>query len=201
MSDRPKIGLTERAKRVNWIGVAAGVLMLVLPLLPWAWWSASVGSGAANVGISPFHVTVSGFGEEFSLPIIWYAVLGSKLVVLAGGLLMIVGSTLTERPWSKSLIKFGSTKVLWAILVLVASILVLSVIANNFLDLGLPYLSGSRTISFSGEVGPLEMPEGVSISIPLVIGFSKAFLLALFTAGLAIAARIFNGRLTSAGPN
>ncbi|KXB03474.1 hypothetical protein AKJ45_01470 [candidate division MSBL1 archaeon SCGC-AAA261F19] len=199
MNNRSKTDLTERAKRVNWIGVAAGVLMLILPFLPWAWWSASVGSGAANVGISPFHVTISGFGEEFSLPIIRYAVLGSKLVVLAGGMLMIVGSIMTERSWSKSLIKFGSTKVLWAILGLVASVLVLSVIGNNFLDLGLPYLFGSETISFSGEVGPLEMPEGVSISLPMTMGFSRGFLLALFTAGLAIAARIFNERFTSSG--
>lgn len=190
-----KMDLREKISRVNLIGVVAGALMLILPFLTAAWWSASVGSGAADFGISPFNVTISGLGEEFSVPIIWYAVLGARLVVLAGGALMILGSIMPKRSWSENLIRFGSTKLLWMIGGLIAFIFLGSIIANHFLGLDLPYLSGSKAISLSGGIGPIDMPEGVSVSLPLVLAFSKTFLLAIFTAGLAIAARIYHGRL------
>jgi hypothetical protein len=51
-------------------------------------------------------------GDEVSIPLVWYVTLGVKLLVLAAGVALLVGSLTVDKWWSKRLIRFGATRVL-----------------------------------------------------------------------------------------
>ncbi|GAI08947.1 unnamed protein product, partial [marine sediment metagenome] len=49
-----KIPLWMRLPLMNWFGLVAGALMLLLPFLG-PWWSATVGTGAMDLALSPYE--------------------------------------------------------------------------------------------------------------------------------------------------
>jgi hypothetical protein len=150
-----------------------------------------------DVGISPFNVDIMTFGEPMSIPLIWYVVLGAKLLILAAGTLMLAGSLAPKRWWSGALVKFGSTKVLWMIIGLVGFAVVGALIANAMFGLNMPYLSGSATQTLRGgefEFFGFGLPEGTTVIFLLSMTLTKAFILAIIVAALGIMARIYHRR-------
>ncbi len=182
-----------RAK-MNWFGIIAGISMVVLPFLG-PWWRITVGTELTDLAVSPFDFNLVMLGESTSIPLVWFVLLGMKLTVISAGILMLLGSLLPERWWSRRLLRFGATKVFWSVVWLVVPMLVLTFIANTFLTgwtggLSLPYLVGSTTSTI--QVG------GATAIVPISMSLSNIFLVAIVVAALGIAARIYHRRFKPA---
>lgn len=194
------IDLKNRLSIINWFGVAAGALMLILPFLG-AWWRAEVGTGALEFGISPFYYNVSIMGESLTSSLVGYVVLAAQLTSIIGGALLIVGSLGTDQWWGKKLMRFGAMKMVWFVVSLVAVLLVGAFLLNNVLpgflsnaggggadmQLEAPYLIGTSTSTIQ--------QENVSFSAPISTSLTPIFWVAVLTAGLGVAARIYHGKL------
>ncbi len=182
-------------KRINWFGVTAGILMLMLPFLG-PWWRLRVGDGLAEIATSPFHISGSMMGKAISISsLVSYIVLATKITVLIAGVFMLLASLLPDRWWSRRLFKFGRMKVFWMVIGLVVMLVVAAAIANKVLpgflpagvQLSIPYVSGSTNVV-------VDMGDAQAI-FPLSMGLGGAFIAAIVTAALCIAARIYNRRL------
>lgn len=163
--------------RVNWPGLIAGLLIIVLPFLG-RWWRFTLGTDALVMAISPFGIDVSIFGEPAIIsPLAWWLVLGLKLGVVYLGVLLFIGSMLSvsERhaAISELFVHFSARKLLWLVVAFVAVLLIIIVLVNQLpgmlgvpLDLQLPYLMGSRPFS------PGFLPQGMELTIPIFMGFT-----------------------------
>lgn len=175
--------------RINWFGLAAGILMILLPFLG-PWWRLTVGE-AVRVEISPFEVTVMMLNEPVVIPtLVAYLVFAAKITIWIAGAFMILAS-LPERWWSRRLLKFGAMKVLWEVIGLVALLLIAAFVANKFLSsvvpgFSLPYVVGSTAST-------IEM-EGATVTLPIRMVLTGTFAVAVVTAILGVAARIYHKR-------
>ncbi len=184
-------------RRINLPGVIAGLLTIALPFLG-TWWSFMLGTGAVVMAISPFGVEVSIFGEAMSSPLFWWLLLGLKLGVLYLGMLLLTGSVLPvsnrRAAIAELFVQFSARKLLWLVVAFVAALLIFIVLVNHLpgmlglpFQLQLPYLMGSS--SFSTGI------EGVQLTIPIFMGFTRAFAIAVIAAVLGIAAWFYQRRL------
>lgn len=192
-------GLKAHLKVINWFGVVAGVLMLVLPFMG-AWWHATVGTEAMELAISPFSYDANLLGQSLTSPLVGYMLLAAKLMILIGGALMLAGSLMPTKWWGKCLMRFGAMKVLWMVIGLIVMLVLGAVFVNNFLpsmisgsmeggtvQLSVPYITGTATST-------IQM-EGGTITAPITIGLTGVFWVAVLTAALGVAARIYHRRL------
>lgn len=196
-SETPNKGLKMRMKIVNWFGVAAGVLMIILPFLG-AWWHAEVGIGALKLELSPFYYHMSILEQPLASPLIGYLILAAKLTVIIGGFLMILGSLTTDRWWGRKLMRFGAMKVLWFLTILLILLLVGTFFMNNFLPdligagsgnvkIQIPYIVGTSTSIIQSENVTLIAPTSASLTL--------SFWVAVLTASLGIIARSYHGKI------
>ncbi|MCK4405143.1 MAG: hypothetical protein KAV43_01375, partial [Hadesarchaea archaeon] len=118
-----KIPLWMRLPPMNWFGLVAGALMLLLPFLG-PWWSATVGTGAMDLALSPFDYRISLLEQPITSTLVGYFLLAAKLSVMIGGALMIAGSVGAKRWWGRRLVRFGAMRVFWMIIGLIALLLV-----------------------------------------------------------------------------
>jgi hypothetical protein len=176
---------------INWPGVIAGLLVIALPFLG-SWWRLILGTGAFIFTASPFGVQLSIFGESIRSPLLWWLGLAVQLCVLYIGLLLLIGSLLagTRRyaAIATLFVRFSARKLLWLLLAFVATLFVFSVLANHLSELAglpfplhLPYLVGSTSIAAG--------VDGLRITIPVFMGFTRAFAVAVLGAILGIVAR------------
>lgn len=195
-------GFTSQLSLINWLGLTCGVLMLILPFLG-AWWRFMVGTGVLKFSLSPFYYSFTALGEPISSQLIDYVILAGKLTAIIGGIFMIIGSLASSRWWGRKLLKWGSLKILWMLISLIAVILIGTLFMNEFLpslisqaaggevplELNLPYLlgSGQAEVQFS---------EDVKLIAPMTMEFTSSFWLVIVTVGLGIGARIYNGRIS-----
>ncbi len=185
---------------INWFGIAGGCLMLILPFVG-AWWRFGAGTGVLELSLSPFYYSFTAVGESLSSQLVNYVILGAKLVAIIGGVFMITGSVASSRWWGRKLLKWGSLKVLWLLVSLLAVILIGTIFANEFLPSLLSQASGggvSLNLPYLWGVGQAEiqMGEGAKLTAPLTAEFTPTFLLAIATVDLGIGARIYNGRIS-----
>ncbi|KUO41370.1 MAG: hypothetical protein AVW06_04610 [Hadesarchaea archaeon DG-33-1] len=183
-------------KRANWLGVVTAILMIVLIFLG-GWWRVNVGGGAAAVSVSPFSINTTMLGDQVSIPIVWYITLGVKLLVLAAGIALLVGSLAVDKWWSKRLIRFGATKILWMVVFFLVSITLMTLVMNKFLAGTSPELEGFNMPYVSGStVSTLELEEDATATIPISLALTKAFAVAVAVAILGVATRIYQRRLS-----
>jgi len=187
-----------RAPKVNPAGVAAGLLMLLLPFLG-PWWRASLGE-MVEVQLSPFSYRVSILGESISSRLADYLLFGVKLSVVLGGALLLAGSLFPNKWWSRRLARFGAMKVLWLVVSLVCLLVVAAAVLNHVVPsmlgeksanvrFSIPYLSGSSKVEISSEDMGAEMP--------IELSFTWIFWLAVVVAALGVASRVVAGRMKS----
>ena len=195
-----------RLPPMNWFGLVAGVLMLVLPFLG-PWWRAEVGTGAAEVALSPFDYSISLLGQPISSTLVEYFLLATKLSVIIGGTLMIAGSVGAKRWWSKRLARFGAMKVFWMLIGLILLLVLGAFFFNALLpsllagiargtgpmpegagaiQLNVPYISGTTTSTI--QMGP------ATLSAPITASLTDVFWVAVVVAALGIAARVYHRR-------
>jgi hypothetical protein len=187
---------SERPCGINWPGVGAGLLVIALPFLG-TWWKLILGTDAVIVTTSPFGVYMSIFGEPIYSPLIWWLGLAFQLCVLYIGLLLLIGSLLagTHRyaAIAKLLVRFSARKLLWLLVAFVAALFGFILLANQLTELAglpftvhLPYLVGRST--FTAAV------DGLHVTIPIFMGFTRAFAVAVLAAALGILARLYQRR-------
>jgi len=195
---------TSRPKRrlapVNWFGLVAGVLMLLLPFLG-PWWRATVGTGAMEVALSPFDYSISLLGQPISSTLVGYFLLAAKLSVIIGGVLMIAGSVGAKRWWGRRLVRFGAMKVFWMVIGLIALLLLgafflesilpnlmSGMVEGGTMQFNVPYVEGVATST-------IQMGDAATITAPITASLTEIFWVAILVAALGIAARIYHRRL------
>ncbi len=193
-----KIPLWMRLPPMNWFGLVAGALMLLLPFLG-PWWSATVGNGAMDLALSPFDYRISLLEQPITSTLIGYFLLAAKLSVMIGGALMIAGSVGPKRWWGRRLVRFGAMRVFWMIIGLIALLLVGALFMNSILpslmsgmleggsmQINVPYVEGATTSTIQ--------VDAVTITAPITASLTEIFWVAVLVAALGVAARIYHRR-------
>ncbi len=178
-------------RELNWFGVIAGPLMILLPFLG-AWWEFELGTGAVDLSLSPFTFRLEALGEPVRSALVSYVCLGASLTLVISGIFLLLASLCPRRWWSARLLRFGATKLLWMWVSFLLLLVLLSA-AGNFLaarflgqGFGLPYLTGSST-------PVLNVGEAVLI-LPLRMSLRWSFFFALVPMVLGVLSRIYHRR-------
>ncbi len=178
--------ISEKLKLVNWPGLAAGVLMLLLPLLG-AWWRAVAGDGVFVIAISPFYYNIEVVGQVLTSPLVGYVLLGAKLTVWIGGAFLIAGSVFSSKWWGRKLVSWGAMKVFWMLIGLVILFTAGVYLANRFIPIlisgmggsgvsitsSLPYFSGSGFVEIQRE-------SVMTVRAPVFLNLTKYFWIAVY---------------------
>lgn len=191
-------------RSMNFIGIAAGVLMVALPFLG-PWWMAVVGTGAIEIALSPFDLSMLVFGQSIHSDLVDLFLLASKIVMIIAGILLLLGSLSPRSWWSGRLVRFGVMKPFWAVVGMVVAVVVGAFLINNVLpnllsnaipggasiQITVPYLVGSASAT-------IQMGSQASITAPISLSLMPAFWVAVVAAVLGIAARINHRRFKKA---
>lgn len=181
--------------RLNYPGLIAGIALVILPFLG-AWWTFSFGTDALVIALSPFHVRVESFGNELSSPLLASLNLALKVVMIYYGVLLIAGSVLRARESRRSisdfLVRVSARKFLWLVILFVVSVAVTDFfISQAFIFMGVPvqvpYFVGNTQVAL--QMGP------VSMTLPLIQGFTILFTLAVVVAVISLLAWFYQGHV------
>jgi hypothetical protein len=181
-------------RRINWFGLAAGIITLVVVVvslfLPW--WQLTIGDKLIQVNASPMNTNFGLLSLQFTIPLIWAWNLASILTFVAAGLVMLLYSVIPTKSYSKELLGFSYKKPIYALISFVVGLLVLVAIAS-FAGVSIPVM-GSSNVALPTQF----MPFGLSISALVSANFQLPFWLAVVAAALCIAARLYHGRVAKA---
>ena len=199
-------------RKINWIGLAAGIttLVLVAASLYVPWWQMSVdnitvGNSASplisfeNTGelqlgasLSPVSTNVNFLDASFTVPLIWAYNMVGLLFLLTCGIVMLIYSVLPDKPYSKHLIGFAYKKPLLMIIFFAVPLIAFPLILQAILKVSVP-LNGTTTLALPmGFLG-----ADMSVSATVTTGFLWTFWLAIIAAALCLAARIYYKRFSS----
>ena len=181
--------------KVNWIGVAGGIatLLLIAISLFVPWWRFTVGSPVlAEANFSPVNLNFALFGTALTIPIIWALNMASLLSLAAGGIIMLIYSVMPAKSYSKRLLGFSYNKPLFAVVLFVVELVVLTLSVKAFSGFNFP-LMGSATIQL-----PQSMTQGVNIGVGVSAAFEWPFWFAIVAAGLCVAARLYHRKIAGA---
>ncbi len=182
--------------KVNWFGLAGGILIIAVILVSWfyPWWLVSAGENVVRANVSPVNTNFNFLGTGFTVPLVSALNLASILTLFASGIVMLVYSVIPTRAYSKHLLGFAYKKPLFAVLSFVIVLFIITVIIQALFGFNVP-LQGSTAVTL-----PESMTYGVTVSVLVIAGFQWPFWLAIVTAGLCIAARIYHKRVISTKP-
>ena len=191
-----------RLPSMNWFGLVAGVLMIMLPFMG-AWWHATLGTGAADIALSPFDYDISVLEQPISSTLVGYFLLAAKLTVIIGGALMIAGSVGAKRWWGRRLVRFGAMKVFWMLIGLIVMLVLGAFLLNSILpsmlggmvsegggaamQFNVPYVEGTTTST-------IQIGSAATITAPITASLTGIFWVAILVAALGVAARIYHRR-------
>lgn len=192
-----------KISEVNWFGLVAGALMIILPFLG-PWWNASVGTGAMELAMSPFDYRISLLEQPISSTLVGYFLLAAKISIIIGGSLMILGSVGAKRWWGRRLVRFGAMRVFWMVIGLMALLLVGAFLMNSVLpsllgqmggegvemQLNVPYVTGTTTST-------IQMGDAGTLTAPITTSLTGIFWVAVVVAALGFAARIYHRRFVT----
>ena len=180
-------------KKLNWFALIGGILLLVLiPISIYvSWWKLSVGDDLLTVNASPVNTSFNVLGTQLSSGIIWAVNITSILVFLTCGIIMLIYSAIPAKPYAKDLLGYAYRKPLYMVILYLAGLLVTLYAAQAALGIGVP-LAGSSTITL-----PASLSMGANISVMVSSTFQWPFWLAIATAAISIAARIYHTRISS----
>jgi len=180
-------------KKINWLGLAcsitAATLVALSVLYAAPWWQVAIGDGVGEAQISPLDYKANLAGASIEIPIIWFLNLAGKLTMIACAVAMFTYSVATQKPFSKKLLGFAYKKPL-IILVLFAVLLVGSIyVVGDFFGINVP-LMGTTTLSLSAR--------GATVNVPISTSLTWVFWLAVATAVLTIAAKVYDWKVLKA---
>lgn len=181
--------------KINLIGLTAGVvtILLIAVSVYVPWWILSVGKPSiVQVNFSPVNLNFGLLGNSITIPLIWALNLASLLTLLSGGIIMLIYSLKPAKSYSKDLLGYGYKKPLYAVIMFVVGLVVLTVLAKSFTGISVP-LNGSTAIQLPSSM----VPNDTSISVSVFSAFEWPFYLAIVLAGLCVAARVYHRKLIS----
>jgi hypothetical protein len=164
---------------------------VIIASLFYPWWLVTAGENLVRANVSPFNTNFSFLGTTFTIPLIFALNIASLLTLVASGIVMLIYSVIPTRTYSKHLLGFAYKKPLFAVLSFVIVLVVLTLIIQALFGFNVP-LAGSSTATL-----PETMTFGVTISVLISAGFQWPFWLAVASAGLCIAARLYHRRVAS----
>ena len=190
-------------KKINLIGLIAGVLAVSIPFLG-PWWEFTLGTGALHMSLSPFGVEMNmmglpASGDALGSPLLSWLLLSIKLGIIYSGSLLLAGSILSASERHSSIsdifIRFSSRRILWLVVSFVIMMLVGIMIANiapDFLSsrvggelpiqADLPYLVGVGEIT-------AEIDSSVRFTAPVAMGLTYSFAVSVLAAVLGVISR------------
>ncbi|MCW7074917.1 MAG: hypothetical protein OCU24_03570 [Candidatus Methanospirare jalkutatii] len=196
-------------RRLNFFGVLAGILTLLLPFSG-AWWHLTLGTdgGIFSILASPFEFKFLIFNKQISTaeavqlsPLLWWLCLAFKLCYAYFGAALLAGSllSLSERhaESAETLVRFSSLKLLWLVVAFVVVLFIATFLVNSatqlmggaLIDFSMPYIVGT---------GKFAMSSGnFHIYAPINEGFTSTFAVAIIASALGIASRIYQKRISS----
>jgi hypothetical protein len=176
-------------RKINWVGLTAGILTLVVLVVSfyWPWWQLTVGDNLMKVNASPVNTNFGLMGNQFTIPLIWALNISSMLSFTASGIAMLFYSLVPTKSYSKHLLGFAYKKPLYLLITFVAGLLVITSIAGLF-GLNIP-LVGSATLML-----PSQFTMGIGINALVSGSFQLPFWLAIVAVVLCIAARLYHER-------
>jgi len=183
-------------KKINWCGLAGGVILLILVALALIyaspWWQISIGEGLGHADISPLSFNLVILGSYIVIPLILFLNLSCQLSFIASAIAIIIYSIAPEKGYSKSLLEFSYKKPLIILIIFLGSMIGITYAVQNVLQISIP-LIGTSTVTLS--------TSDIEIEASIVTRFTWVFWLALTAAILCIAARIYHKRIVSPTPS
>ncbi len=177
--------------RINWFGVAGGILTLLVIVVSLynPWWQLTVGENLMKVNASPMNTNFGLLGTQFTIPLIYALNIGSILTFLFSGTIMLIYSVMPTKPYAKDLLGFSWKKPLYAIIFSVAGLAVIILIVQTILGLNIPLVGTGQIIL------PSQYTMGANISVLVSSAFQWPLYLAGVAAGLCIIARIYHRKV------
>ena len=179
--------MTFNVWKINWLGVAAGVVTLVALVYAFSnpWWQLTIGDKLIKINASPVNTNFGLFGTQFTIPLIWTLNLIMILMFTASGVIMLIYSVIPDKPYARHLLGFAWKKPLYSVISFVAGLLIILLIAGHF-GLYLP-INGSANVNL-----PSSWTEGASVSAEISASFQTSFWLAVAAVGLCVGARLYH---------
>jgi hypothetical protein len=179
-------------KQINWFALVGGILILVLLSVSFyfPWWQLIIGDNLLKVNVSPVNTNFGLLGTQFIIPLILALNLGSILTFLISGIVMVIYAFIPTKPYSKDLLSFAYKKPLYAVIMCVAGLLIITFAMRAALGMSVP-LTGTGTI-----ILPSSLTMGINLSVVSLAAFQWPFWLAIVAAGLCIAARVYHIKLS-----
>jgi len=176
--------------KINWPGlgcsITAATLVALSILYAAPWWQVAIGDGVGQAEISPLDYKANLAGASIEIPIIWFLTLVGKLTMAACTVAMFIHSVSTQKPFSKHLLGFAYKKPFLILVLFIVMLVVSTYMVGTFFGVNVP-LTGTITLSlFFG---------GATAKIPISTSFTWVFWLAVATAVLAIAAKIYEWKV------
>lgn len=170
-------------------GIATLLLIAVSVFVPW--WQFKVGTPAlAVMDFSPVNFNVNLFGVAFNVPLIWAMNVATLLTLAAGAIVLLVYAVKPTKPYSKKLLSFGYNKPIYAVVLFVAELLVLTYGVGGAVGFAIP-LIGSKAMALP----PSLAPNGANISVNVSAGFLWPFYFAIVVVALCVATRLYHRKI------
>jgi hypothetical protein len=183
--------ITRCLSQINWFGLAAGILTLIVILvsLYYPWWQLVIGKDTVKINVSPMNTNFGLLGTHFTIPLIYALNIGSILTFLCSGIIMLIYSISPNKPYAKELLDFSWKKPLYSVITSTLCLTLIILTAQAIFKMNIP-LIGTALINL-----PTEFTEGVNISVLATANFQWPLYLALTTAILCIIAKIYHKKL------
>jgi hypothetical protein len=178
---------------INWLGLAGAVttIVLIVVSLFYPWWQFRVGEDLIAANISPLNISFSVLGSAFTMPLLLALNLASILTLLVSSITMIIYSVFPAKSYSKQLLDFSYKKPLYMLLVFVVCLFAAVVLAQVLLHFNVP-VAGTVDSTL-----PLPLGQDTSVSVLISAEFQWPFVLAIASAALCVAARLYHRRIVS----
>lgn len=174
---------------INWVGVAAGIvtLLMVAVSVYMPWWRLVIGENLFTVNASPIYFGFGFLDSQFTIPLLLAINITLILTYVASGTIMLLYSLIPTKPYAKDLLAFSYRKPLYALVGFVVGLVVMVLVAG-FVGVNVP-LMGSAEVSLPQF---LMSQFGVSISVTVLAAFLVPFGFGIAAAALCLAARIYH---------
>jgi hypothetical protein len=179
--------------KINWFGLAGGIatILLIAVSIFVPWWQLTVGDSLIAANVSPIFTNFNLVGNSFTVPLLFAINLSCILLSLTAGIVMLVYSLRPMKPYAKTLLGFSYKTPLLFVIVFVIGLIVLAFVIQSLFSFNVPLLGTTRVNL------PSDTTQGMNVSILLSAGFVWPFYLAIASAALCIAARLYHKRISS----
>lgn len=180
------VNLLSIGGRVNTIGVVASLMLLYACFSNNPWWILTGGQGGENiilVEISPFTFHMEILRRPVVIPIIPYLNLIAKLTLTLAAIMMLIGSAVPEKPWSKPLMGLSG---IFIPMIFLAGLLISLRMAENYFKVNIP-INGICSINYT--------VENIRVQILLRSFLTTEYYIAILVGVLSVLAKILHGRI------